>query len=1542
MASAQRLRTLIQELQNVSTTSDSAKAAVERLSKELEFLVGRAEGIKLGGIAGTHQELATTQYNILGITNGLRKLREEGSTAFNKIAASIHKAVSNMQALNAEQAKLFASVPAIPTGALTREMSASDPFGGLLVPPAAPQPAQQRPPSAEDVAAMIFPPGITAGAGGEISTDLPKQFQVITGTAQQLGAALKDNNKVLAAAEVGIKHLQDTYQRAGVDVKKFTVGIDAANNALQVQAKISGSITDPNLGEISKVTGVSDVTRVGIMDARVIDRAKELQAAFANIGASATGVKTLQTELSRLGFTLENVSSAEDMVNEGLLRFNVQSQAGAGITRRANIVMNRQGEIVETVKRKYEGMGTAIANNITKVIRWGIAMGVVYGGLQRIRSTITEMINLQTAFADIQIITGRRLDELGNSLDAVVEAAEDVGITLGEATATFEKALRAAGHLTTETERIAKAEVLMTDALVLARLANVDQAQAMDMLTGALRQQGLEIDQGSRLLDKWVATSKIAFVGLQDLAESFAITAAQARSVGVSVDELNGIIATIATVTTLSSTEIGNMARTMLSALESDTATKTLREYGVAIKGISGDFRDWGDVVQDVFDLYRAEAITERELSVIGRALGGGARRGPQIVAFIKEYGMVNEIAAESAKANGDAAEALDIKMETLRNGVKRLQVAFSKLALTLGEEGGLLDTLSGVVGIFSTVMDSLTGITSLLGDSTIQIIAFVAAWATMSRLSKGGRLSAVGTIIPTAAQKAGLGQAGVGSLQTAMPAFGQAFAQSAISYMATGNWTSVAATFAGSIIGYAGWGQLGGMLGGLIGSSIISKIVSHEELLRQPVGELPTTASAEAAFEDLAKSLFGIEKTITGVFGDTRTEVERLQAALTFESGEPSITDRIGRQLFNRGIPERDLEKAREIQERINTLKAREATVVTETVEAEEKISELALRRAQIRKQYTPGLEAALTESRGERVQQFAAGEMPRSAFTRFLQVSERLPVVVTNIFDLLGEEMQKTFGEGQEAFTEIGMALADLDPAAIQFIVERLERVAGIRADIADIHQGLGATATELEYAARLQEEYAQAAVETSEEIVALIENAKAAAREAVRPEFTRYDISQEDFAQVQEQALQNQLEYAKFVGETPDEFASAADDWNAVVEDGLTNISGLWKVFFEDALQIFMESKAQLDEQMHVRRLKDVDPSRFGEIQARNRYWIEFLARMRGQSSEQYLAEEGYQENLILGPNNVWQKILTSSEAMAFTLQDILETEKKQLEGMWNIPTGATFWVPLTSLFYQNQQQQPGVPGLPPIDEELVEELKRLRAALATSAGTMVSGEEMFDAPERRRDRSRFEAERAQRGRRMGAPPPETLEQLDQLTQIINFLRAQATEGGDPQRFFQTVTEMTDVLRQQEGESGRIVELFYQTMFEGLAAELKPLMPDVSQEEIATLLGRAAEQLLEASEETRGTSRRGPEPNILQKIGESVTGAHNAIMEFFANPMEMKMSIQLEAEKNIVMQNIISLDGSVIKQYVSEITAREIAKSARASGFNATLMS
>lgn len=1380
-----------------------------------------------------------------------------------------------------------------------------------------------------------------------------QQIRIVEGNAQQVKAALSDQNRVAEAARKAMSELQARYQEAGHVLENFRIELNAVNESLEVQGMHAGRLGDTEFEAVGADRVAIDLDSQEFIDQsdRVKRTLREIPGAFQNLDAAIT----------KNGMSWESLVETENMANEGLIRFKFRQKDVNGAIQKSTLYINQQGEVLSTTRRKFSTFGQAIRDNIVKVVQWGVAVGAVYGTMNKLRQTVTEMIDLQTSLADIQIITGQSAAQVADSLEEVINAAEATGMTLGEATAAYEKALRAAGSYREESVRLEKANQLVADSLMFARLANIDNAKAIDTLTGAIRQAGLEIDQAEMLLDKWVATSKVAFVSMEDLGESFAIAASQAEAVGVNVDELNGVIATIATVTTLSATEIGNLARTMLSALERDEAINTLQRYGVAIKDVTGEFRSWTEVIQDVYDLLQAGAISERQLSEIATALGGGARRGPQIVAFIKEYGRVNEVAAESAQANGDAADALDTKMGTLKNTANELGVAFSKLALSLGEDGGLLDFLTDVVEIGIKLVEVFDGVIRTLGDTTTTVIALGAALALASKYNLGPKLGgALGKLgaQQTTAQVGQSGGAGFGvpltkeagkatsMLKSAAPAIGYGIGSAAISYMTTGDATSaVGAGIGGAIGGYLG-GPFGAMIGSTIGQAIASNVDVPEELRtferHRERGDditlsqaLSTLESAVDDMRDWGDEIAGRGPIIEGenpvpVWGARNTE-ELLQAGrLYIQESEEVIRAYIDELDMSReealDTPRGSLlETMRDLMgtiERLQNAQEENTQALDENTQA---IPEFAKRRAEIQQRYGAGFAQALGAERREKVFEFTSGDIKRSELTRYGETSETLQARMPQIFDLFHEKI----GESQRAFNEFGLALANLDPEQLSYILDEFDKVSAIASEAERLMSATDATVSEQRYAQEIQREALQEANLLWQDMGRLIETSRQEAQQIYRPAFQRMPegFTGTDADQIEDIARQNQEAYAEMLGTDPGVLESQAEPFVRVWDDTYHQIMGLHSVFWEDAVRIIEESKEEMDSMFSVRRLEDVDPGQFGEIQARNRYWVEYLARIQGMTSQQYLEQEGYEENLILGPNNVWQKMLTTSEAMNFTLQDILETEKKQLEGMWNIPEGATFWVPITSLFYQNQGGGGGVPELPPLEpprEDREVDTGEIIVEDREITGYDRRGPEPY---ERRRERM------MERERYMRRTPDEDIESRVRLQDVIRQLAERS--GEDPLEFYKSQSEALRTL--EEGE-GSLMEL------SSALLELSPIIArletfygeDMEYEDVDDELRTALNELIDSVTTKGVTGEAGPQEGMIDYI----RGVFESIQNVMAEPISAVIDITLEPEKSLFIENVVKLDASIIHREISRITARETGRIARSEGVTSNL--
>jgi TP901 family phage tail tape measure protein len=131
------------------------------------------------------------------------------------------------------------------------------------------------------------------------------------------------------------------------------------------------------------------------------------------------------------------------------------------------------------------------------------------------------------------------------------------------------------------------------------------------------------------------------------------------------------------------------------------------------------------------------------------------------------------------------------------------------------------------------------------------------------------------------------------------------------------------------------------------------------------------------------------------------------------------------------------------------------------------------------------------------------------------------------------------------------------------------------------------------------------------------------------------------------------------------------------------------------FLPALQRAIAENTQAQKEKELQpglRNVDLDLSQQGGLlQEWVNYYTNFLNQM-GYPQEQ-------QPQLVLGANDTFLRLWASNEALMLAIRALTEATEDQtdiLSGMWNVPEGATMWVPIQSLFYSRQPGGGG--GLP----------------------------------------------------------------------------------------------------------------------------------------------------------------------------------------------------------------------------------------------------
>jgi hypothetical protein len=502
---------------------------------------------------------------------------------------------------------------------------------------------------------------------------------------------------------------------------------------------------------------------------------------------------------------------------------------------------------------------------------------------------------------------------------------------------------------------------------------------------------------------------------------------------------------------------------------------------------------------------------------------------------------------------------------------------------------------------------------------------------------------------------------------------------------------TRAATTMAGGVIGtLTGAGPvIGAAIGDAAGAAMIAAI-KGAKLDITPVAELDTD-QMEEAYQRVQKQLFreiAPAGEFTKLFGDEKQWNEIAEKAYeTFkESGIQKAIDEIdiateGRTLKDAlGYGEEDLER----------LFARRQE----------------LERAMFEKTgTTPGAEDALKRFHKERYDEIAKFNQQVLLNTAEMSKKRRAELEKYVTGDITRKEYSD-FVKGQEdAINRVGTLYRELSGAVDDPLDKMTDKFARMSEETRDELISLVTQINTLEDALVTAgtispEDVPKTKREIEELKNALAELYKLAQTQGQEPfkfrGFSDYsDYTQAEFDEIINKAKELQDSYFEYLGIPEEVWKEAIDAWVAYNKEGFDEVSDVYQQFVQ-MVKARMDEAKKASETFNLQRLKDVSPDKIPELNRLVRYWETTLSSVPGYAEQ----AESQPFNLLFGEENVAHRLITTQEALRFAIEDLTEVEKKQLEGMWNIPEGATVMVPLQSLYYAPKGggglQVPETPG------------------------------------------------------------------------------------------------------------------------------------------------------------------------------------------------------------------------------------------------------
>ena len=420
------------------------------------------------------------------------------------------------------------------------------------------------------------------------------------------------------------------------------------------------------------------------------------------------GVKEFNSELSKSGQSLNSVE-------KNLTAVGVK---GAKAFNEIEYEINKVGLSVKQSNKFLNEMFDTFSNTV----KWGIAssaMNQMTGAVQR---AVGFTKSLDESLNNIQVVSGKNTAEMESFAKEANEAAKALGKTTTEYTDAslifFQQ-----GKTASEVKELTEATLLG------ANITGESVSDMADYLTAVMNGYVMEANKALEVTDKLAAVGAATGSDFEELAVGMSKVASMAKVVGVDIDQLNGMLATVTTVTREAPETIGTTFKTIFARMSELQAggedeegwttgkvEEALNKVGMSVLDETGQLRDMGKVIEQIGEMW---TDMNRESQVAVANALAGQRQASRLIALFENWSMYTDAVNTSQNALGSTMEQNAVRMDSLAYQSKQLEANLESMWMRILNEDTLAagtTALNKLIDMVNDFIDSLGGIGNTLG----------------------------------------------------------------------------------------------------------------------------------------------------------------------------------------------------------------------------------------------------------------------------------------------------------------------------------------------------------------------------------------------------------------------------------------------------------------------------------------------------------------------------------------------------------------------------------------------------------------------------------------------------------------------------------------------------------------------------------------------------------------------------------------------------------------------------------------------------------
>lgn len=442
-------------------------------------------------------------------------------------------------------------------------------------------------------------------------------------------------------------------------------------------------------------------------------------------GLSESEAKKTYTILSQVADQYNQKLQEQIKLKQELEVLNQQADAKQiELTEQLNTSINEEAEHYKEVKQQRDQINSTFKEQSNQInvqeelnqkvgqftgkLKSLVSMTTLFWGLRSaITSAYQEIKELDTAFNEISVATGKSMNEMWDSFSTVNRMAQEYGVT----TQGVVEVQNLYYHQGLET---AEVNQLTGETLTLAKIAGLDYADATDKMTAAMNAFGIAASDANTIVDTMAALDANAAVSTDEVANALTKTASIAANAGMDIQSTSVLLTKMIETTRESSENLGTALKTVIarftelkSAVDEDSdgevadfnkVETALRSAGVSLKDSAGQFRDVDDVFMDLSKVWDTlDRNTQRYIAT----QAAGSRQQSRFIAMMEDYDRTLELTQIAQDSAGTGTEQLERSQVSLESTLNKIKGSWQELYTTYLKS----DTIRGFLEIVNKLL---------------------------------------------------------------------------------------------------------------------------------------------------------------------------------------------------------------------------------------------------------------------------------------------------------------------------------------------------------------------------------------------------------------------------------------------------------------------------------------------------------------------------------------------------------------------------------------------------------------------------------------------------------------------------------------------------------------------------------------------------------------------------------------------------------------------------------------------------------------------